>query len=505
MIHGLESSVSALANQINDLYGKSSSAFSMIHGLEDSVSHLTDVIGDLRAKSDSAFTMIHGLESSVSALANQINDLYGKSSSAFSMIHGLEDSVSHLTDVIGDLRAKSDSAFTMIHGLESSVSALANQINDLYGKSSSAFNMIHGLEESVSHLADVVGDLRSKSDSAFTMIHGVEGTVSAAYVDINNIKAKDVKQDSDILALSAQVKSLPDQIADLFNVAGIIHAIDSVGDKLQYLVYDASSPLKYINLHLVDIWDLLDGTIQKILDKLISIDNRDNGSKSFFEVQAGKFFEPIKNIQDWLQYLIYNESSPLKYMNIHLNGIEGISGYIKSGLADFQASVSSSFSVVSSLLKDVISTIKAIKIPVPESSDPSGGGSIWDFLKELVKAVASIVKALADLAGDLLDMLLKVFVPSDMSFVSTSFDHISEKFDKKFAIFIDFGSSLKGLFSSRRALADFSLSFSGTSVVVPLSLVSTLAGQIRPLLTGLFVLLTVIGVYRRFTDGEVVS
>ncbi|MFT8663270.1 MAG: hypothetical protein ABF788_09120 [Zymomonas mobilis] len=42
-------------------------------------------------------------------------------------------------------------------------------------------------------------------------------------------------------------------------------------------------------------------------------------------------------------------------------------------------------------------------------------------------------------------------------------------------------------------------------MVVPLSMVSGLVSTVRPLFTGLFVLLTIIGLYRRFTDGEVVS
>ena len=358
--------------------------------------------------------------------------------------------------------------------------------------------------------------------------------------DSNEMVARQAADSS----LQAQIISLSADVSDAVGSAAVVHSVDVVRDKVEYLTTGTDSPLVLIKNFVRDIDTLLDGTLQKILDKLTSIDNRAGGEKPFWLGQVQLLIDSINSMRDnESQYLSslydlmlkfrtdFTKSFPSTILTLQQEVHDSLQNVVKTLLVvrdnesqyfdslfalllkfrtdfinSFPSTILNLQQEVHDSLKSVISAINGIKIPdIPDNSDPAGGGSIWDFLKALVQAVASIVKAISEIVGKLLEMLMQVFVPKDMSFITDSFEGISSKFDKKFAIFIDFGSSLKGLFSSRHVLKDFSLSFAGASVVVPLSVVSTLAGQMRPLLTGLFVLLTVTGVYRRFTDGEVVS
>ena len=283
-----------------------------------------------------------------------------------------------------------------------------------------------------------------------------------------------------LAALSAKVDGM-----GVVDLTVVVHAIDAVRDNVN-TVNDTA--LKIYNFLHDDFWPmfkdlhtLIDSSVMQILDKVTGIDNKFAG-----------FWSDFKDFRDVTSGF---------YLNF---------GKV---MADFQKGVFSGLLAVSEWLKAIYYSIQSL--PAPETSeihlptnDDGGGGSgtnIWDVLKQLIESLGTIVGKLVDALSKLADLVSQLFVPKDLSFITDTFDGISSKFDKKFAIFIDFGSSLKGLFSSRHALKDFSLSFAGASVVVPLSMVSTLAGQMRPLLTGLFVLLTVTGVYRRFTDGEVVS
>ena len=323
-----------------------------------------------------------------------------------------------------------------------------------------------------------LNDFRSYMNTTFVQknsaaIQAVDDRVSA--VD-NRVSDTNVF----LAALSTKVDGM-----GVVDLTVVTHAIDVVRDSVN-TVNDTA--LKIFNFLHDDFWPLfkdlhtlIDSSVMQILDKVTGIDNKFAG-----------FWSDFKDFRDVTSGF---------YLNF---------GKV---MADFQKGVFSGLLAVSEWLKAIYYSIQ--NLPAPETSeihlppkDGGGGGSgtnIWDVLKQLIESLGTIVGKLVDALSKLADLVSQLFVPKDLSFISDTFDGISSKFDKKFAIFIDFGSSLKGLFSSRHALKDFSLSFAGASVVVPLSMVSVLAGTMRPLLTGLFVLLTVIGVYRRFTDGEVVS
>jgi hypothetical protein len=323
-----------------------------------------------------------------------------------------------------------------------------------------------------------LNDFRTYMNTTFVQknsaaIQAVDSRVSAVDKRVNDVNVS-------LAALSSKVDGL-----GVVDLTVVTHAIDVVRDSVN-TVNDTA--LKIFNFLHDDFWPLfqdlhtlIDNSVMQILDKVTGIDNKFAG-----------FWSDFKDFRDVTSGFYLNFAKVM---------------------ADFQKGVFSGLIAVSEWLKAIYYSIQ--NLPAPETSeihlppkDGGGGGSgtnIWDVLKQLIESLGTIVGKLVDALSKLADLVSQLFVPKDLSFITDTFNGISSKFDKKFAIFIDLGSSLKGLFSSRHALKDFSLSFAGASVVVPLSMVSTLAGQMRPLLTGLFVLLTATGVYRRFTDGEVVS
>ena len=322
----------------------------------------------------------------------------------------------------------------------------------------------------------VSGDISSLNDFRTYMNTTFVQKNSAAIKAVDD-RVSDVNVS--LAALSAKVDGM-----GVVDLTAVVHAVDVVRDSVN-AVNDTA--IKIYNFLHDDFWPmfkdlhtLIDSSVMQILDKVTGIDNKFAGY--------------------WSDFKDFRDITSGFYLNF---------GKV---MADFQKGVFSGLLAVSEWLKAIYYSIQSL--PAPETSEihlptnDGGGGSgtnIWDVLKQLIESLGTIVGKLVDALSKLADLISQLFVPKDLSFITDTFEGISLKFDKKFAVFIDFGSSLKGLFSSRHALKDFSLSFAGASVVVPLSMVSSLAGQMRPLLTGLFVLLTVTGVYRRFTDGEVVS
>ena len=348
---------------------------------------------------------------------------------------------------------------------------VATQIGDLQKFQSYVNDTFAGKVDSLGADVSSLKDFRTYMNTTFVQKN------SAAIQAVDD-RVSDVNVS--LAALSTKVDGM-----GVVDLTVVTHAIDVVRDSVNTVNDNA---LKIYNFLHDDFWPLfkdlhtlIDSSVMQILDKVTGIDNKFAG-----------FWSDFKDFRDVTSGF---------YLNF---------GKV---MADFQKGVFSGLLAVSEWLKAIYYSIQ--NLPAPETSeihlppkDGGGGGSgtnIWDVLKQLIESLGTIVGKLVDALSKLADLVSQLFVPKDLSFISDTFDGISSKFDKKFAIFIDFGSSLKGLFSSRHALKDFSLSFAGASVVVPLSMVSVLAGTMRPLLTGLFVLLTVIGVYRRFTDGEVVS
>lgn len=487
-MRGIDTKNAAQDKSIGDLYSLSSNAFSQIKTVQNS-------IGDLYSLSSNAFSQIKGVQGSV-------GDLYSLSKNAFSQIKGTQDS-------IGDLYSLSKNAFSQIAGVQDKNKAQDGSIGDLYSLSSNAFSQIKGVQDKNKEQDGSLGDLYGLSANAFSQIKGTQdvnveqaGQIDRNYQRILDLQKMDKDQDyasarrdvqlaelrSGQSGLAQKIEALSASVSDdLVGTAAVVHAIDSVNstlqdirDKIGWLMHDSTSPLVLASHYLYLLQTLLSDVLQKILDKLISIDN-----------QVGGFVGLFKNFRDDFTGFVLN---------------------IRQDVANFQKGVLTGLLAACEWLEAIYHALLGLKPPdtsqihlPPSDGDGGSGTNIWDVLKQLIESLGTIVGKLVDALSKLADLFSQLFVPKDLSFISDTFDSISGKFNKKFAIVTDFGSALKGMFSSRHSLKDFSLSFAGSSVVVPLSMVSGLVSTVRPLLTGLFVLLTVIGLYRRFTDGEVVS
>ncbi|QGV19707.1 Hypothetical protein LCAKO_1p05 (plasmid) [Lacticaseibacillus paracasei subsp. paracasei] len=566
--------LNTIDGQLGELYSLSANAFRQIRKVQDAVGAINGQLGELYSLSANAFSQIRdevtnrqisvdhetvarqSADSSLQAQINTVNQtslpsLQGQINSVVKgSIPGLMDRINTITQTsLPSLQGQ----ITAIS--QGSIPGLQKQLNTVLDTS---LPSLQGQITAISQ-GSVPSLQKQVSDETSDRIKAIDNETAARQVADKSLQAQITSEVSDRTkgdsnemvarqaadsSLQAQIISLSADVSDAVGSAAVVHSVDVVRDKVEYLTTGTDSPLVLIKNFVRDIDTLLDGTLQKILDKLTSIDNRAGGEKPFWLGQVQLLIDAINSMRDnESQYLSslydlmlkfrtdFTKSFPSTILTLQQEVHDSLQNVVKTLLVvrdnesqyfdslfalllkfrtdfinSFPSTILNLQQEVHDSLKSVISAINGIKIPdIPDNSDPAGGGSIWDFLKALVQAVASIVKAISEIVGKLLEMLMQVFVPKDMSFITDSFEGISSKFDKKFAIFIDFGSSLKGLFSSRHVLKDFSLSFAGASVVVPLSVVSTLAGQMRPLLTGLFVLLTVTGVYRRFTDGEVVS
>jgi hypothetical protein len=471
---GIDRTNASQDGAIKDLYNMSDTAFAYMRGIDTKNAAQDNSIGDLYSLSTNAFSQIKGTQ-------NSIGDLYSLSSTAFSQIKGTQNS-------IGDLYSLSKNAFSQIKGVQDSV-------GDLYSLSKNAFSQIAGVQDKNKAQDGSIGDLYSLSANAFSQIKGVQDKDKAQDIQLTDHlnaitiledqmgteRSRNDAQDVKIAALSASVSD------DLVGTAAVVYAINQVYGQLKYigdliwqLFYSDSSPLVITQHAVQGILSFCDDVVQKILDKAISIDNQINGFVGLF-----------KNFRDDFTGFVLN---------------------IRKDIADFQKGVLTGLLAACEWLEAIYHALLGLKPPdtsqihLPPSDGGGGSGTnIWDVLKQLIESLGTIVGKLVDALSKLADLFSQLFVPKDLSFISDTFDSISGKFNKKFAIVTDFGSALKGLFSSRHSLQDFSLSFAGSSVVVPLSMVSGLVSTVRPLLTGLFVLLTIIGLYRRFTDGEVVS
>ena len=414
------------------------------------------------------------------SLQSQISDLYAICASFSSSIQSLMSSVSSLASVDAAQGQLISSLKSLVSALQDTVGKVQADIASLARVDASQGDLLSSLLSRTGALADVDTAQGKLISANKVLIAGVQSKI----VDLVGVDASQGQQIHVLStrddSLQAQLDVLSSSLSALDTVA-VVHSVDVVRDTLVSKFDWLFKMLSDINHLIADVDTLLSDLLQKILDKLISLDN-----------QLGGFVALFKSFRDDFTGSILN---------------------IRQDIANFEKGVFSGLIAVSEWLKAIYYSI--LSLPAPETSeihlpttDDGGGGSgtnIWDVLKQLIESLGTIVGKLVDALSKFADLVSQLFVPKDLSFITDTFDGISSKFDKKFAIFIDFGSSLKGLFSSRHALKDFSLSFAGASVVVPLSMVSTLAGQMRPLLTGLFVLLTVTGVYRRFTDGEVVS
>lgn len=136
------------------------------------------------------------------------------------------------------------------------------------------------------------------------------------------------------------------------------------------------------------------------------------------------------------------------------------------------------------------------------------GKNIWDFLGELVKALADVVKALADLVGKIMQMLIDVFVPSDVSFITDELSKLSSLFTKKFSFAIELKDFFTSIFDVGQVAFNTNLEFSanGQSKSYDISSIMPFISAFRAPLTALIVISNLFYCYKRVIgQGDVIA
>lgn len=136
------------------------------------------------------------------------------------------------------------------------------------------------------------------------------------------------------------------------------------------------------------------------------------------------------------------------------------------------------------------------------------GKNIWDFLGELVKALADVVKALADLVGKIMQMLIDVFVPSDVSFITDELSKLSSLFTKKFSFAIELKDFFTSIFDVGQVAFNTNLEFSanGQSKSYDISSIMPFISAFRAPITALIVISNLFYCYKRVIgQGDVIA
>lgn len=136
------------------------------------------------------------------------------------------------------------------------------------------------------------------------------------------------------------------------------------------------------------------------------------------------------------------------------------------------------------------------------------GKNIWDFLGELVKALADVVKALSDLVSKIMQMLIDVFVPSDVSFITDELSKLSSLFTKKFSFAIELKDFFTSMFEVAQVDFNTNLEFSanGSSKSYDISFIMPFISAFRAPLTALIVISNLFYCYKRVIgQGDVIA
>lgn len=138
------------------------------------------------------------------------------------------------------------------------------------------------------------------------------------------------------------------------------------------------------------------------------------------------------------------------------------------------------------------------------------GKNIWDFLSELVKAIADLAVAVLGLVEALADKIIKLFVPENFDFIDEGFEQLSDSFDKKFKFAIDIGSDILKIFNVPQVkFSDQSIKVAAfdMDMEVPLqfSLINDFAVYVRGLITAFILIYNLKYIYGRIVgEGDII-
>lgn len=142
---------------------------------------------------------------------------------------------------------------------------------------------------------------------------------------------------------------------------------------------------------------------------------------------------------------------------------------------------------------------------VPGFTDLEGcDGGVFCAIAKLLDGLGSIVKAITGLVGKILDGILALFVPDDLSFLSTEFKRITDKLNEKIAITGTIKEMITSVFDggSSNPLQDISINLPITNEPLSFGNVSFIEEGVpilRKAISGICILYTLLYVYRKIT------
>jgi predicted nucleic acid-binding Zn-ribbon protein len=469
----IEQALSDIRADLGRLHGFDANATTHFDNLEKALTDIRTDLGKLHGFDANATTHFDNLEKALTDIRKDIGALHGFDANATTHFDNLEKALTDIRKDIGTL-----------HGFDATVTDhftnIEKALSDLRSYNDSSGKRFANIEKAFSDIRDAVGKNASDNASQSKSLSDISGSVSGLSARLVSLETLPPT----VNLLQTSVSDLSKTVNSALDTSAVVHAIDVVRDVVSKWSDIASAHYKVVR----DIKAGLDVSLQKILEKLISIDNHLIGYQAVW-------------VDNWKNFTV---------------GYDGYQKFWAQNFSNFSENWLKGLEITTTWLQSIYNAITGLQLTSPPTivTPPAGteqpaGTNFWDVLKQLIKSVADAVGKLVDAVSHLLDnlsdLLKSLFVPKDTKFLDSSFKSISTKVNTKFKFFISFGDAVKNVFSSRKAISDVSFTFQDKAVSIDLSWLRTLARMIRPYATGAFLISSIIGLYRRITGGDVVQ
>lgn len=172
---------------------------------------------------------------------------------------------------------------------------------------------------------------------------------------------------------------------------------------------------------------------------------------------------------------------------------------ISSGgqVIDYQAKLD----LITKKLDDLIKKVGDISLT------PSGT-TIWDFLKELVRGVTTVLDGILDFLNNITDLIRDIVIPSDVSFITTEFNRINDKLSAKFSLVSTLSTTITTSFNVKESnllAKDFTVTFPayGSMTLLNVTYLNSVLPYAKRILSAVLYLLTAIYAYKKITNRMV--
>lgn len=374
----------------------------------------------------------------------------------------------------------------------------------------------------------------NSSENKLDLINGNLKLVNAGVVAGNTSMLLNTNA---ITAVKSAVNDVEKAVKDMnlkvnANLLLNLHAIDVVRDSVNNLKTDFNNSFKSDNYE--SGINANDGLFVKAIkgqfSRLISESYLQNAalwnSNGALEENStdGSFVKMLKKLNYALRYSIIEEFSSFTE-KFKLEMLQN-----RNKLSELVLLINDNLKVVLTWLKLIYE--KEIKVTIPPVSSDfvldydkfqkmfdgidfgsitnEAGKNIWDFLSELVKAIADLGVAILGLVDALADKIILLFVPENFDFIDEGFEQISDSFDKKFEFAINIGSDILKIFNVPQVkFSDKSIKVDAfdMNMEIPLqfSLINDFAVYVRGLITAFILIYNLKYIYGRIVgEGDII-